>query len=146
MHVARNNRRRRRLETVTSIGLALVLAPVWAWAADGKERGGEVASGPSAADFAKLQREVAEQRQLIIQMLQMEQQRYDFLLRLLQSGGQAAPGATLPPAPALPGSGATPGSGRGAASKSAAEHGAAADHAAAAATVATVTGRITARA
>ncbi len=103
--------------------------------------------GPSAADFAKLQREVAEQRQLIIQMLQMEQQRYDFLLRLLQSGGQAAPGAALPPAPTLPGSGATPESGRGAAaSKSPAEHGAAADHAAASAAVATVTGRITTRA
>jgi plastocyanin len=149
MHVARNNQRRRRLETVASIGLALVLAPVWAWAADGKGR--EAAAGPSAADFAKLQREVAEQRQLIIQMLQMEQQRYDFLLRLLQSGGQSAPGAMLPPVPTLPGLGATPESPRGpAASKSPAEHAAAADHAAGPASVtatatATVTGHITAR-
>ena len=34
-----------------------------------------------AADFARLQREVAEQRQLIIQMMQVEQQRYDMLLQ-----------------------------------------------------------------
>jgi plastocyanin len=52
---------------------------------------------PSGADFARLQREVAEQRQLIIEMMRVEQQRYDMLLRLLQSGGQAPPAAALPP-------------------------------------------------
>ena len=52
---------------------------------------------PTAADFVKLQREVAEQRALIIQMMQVEQQRYDMLLKLLQSGGQLSPATPLPP-------------------------------------------------
>jgi plastocyanin len=56
---------------------------------------------PTGADFARLQKEVSEQRQLIIQMMQVEQQRYDMLLRLLQSGGQVAPSA-LPPPPQPP--------------------------------------------
>ena len=43
---------------------------------------------------------MSEQRQLIIQMMQVEQQRYDMLLRLLQSGGQLSPSALpTPPAP-----------------------------------------------
>jgi plastocyanin len=65
---------------------------------------------PTGADFAKLQREVAEQRQLIIQMMQVEQQRYDMLLRLLQTGGgQLPPAAALPPPMTSPGtSGTTP--------------------------------------
>ena len=59
---------------------------------------------PSAADFARLQHEVAEQRQLIIEMMRVEQQRYDMLLRLLQSG-QVPPSAALPP-PVMPPTGA----------------------------------------
>jgi plastocyanin len=59
---------------------------------------------PTAAEFAKLQREVAEQRQLIIEMMRVEQQRYDMLLRLLQTGGQLPPAASLPP-PAPPSTG-----------------------------------------
>jgi plastocyanin len=57
------------------------------------------------AELAKLQAEVREQRSLIIQMLQTEQQRYDMLLRLLQSqqGGAAVPVPELPsPAVAEP--------------------------------------------
>ncbi len=53
--------------------------------------------GPSSS---ALQNEVREQRQMIIQLMQTEQQRYDMLLRLLQNGaaslqrrGSAAPGA-----------------------------------------------------
>src|SRR3954466_11428293 len=59
---------------------------------------------PSATDFARLQHEVAEQRQLIIEMMRVEQQRYDMLLRLLQSG-QVPPSAALPP-PVMPPTGA----------------------------------------
>lgn len=46
-------------------------------------------AGPSMADFTRLQNEVREQRQLIMEMLQSEQQRYDLLLKLIrvQSGG-----------------------------------------------------------
>jgi plastocyanin len=59
---------------------------------------------PTAADFARLEREVADQRQLIIQMLSVEQERYNILLKLLQSGGQAAPGGGggVPAMPPLP--------------------------------------------
>jgi plastocyanin len=62
------------------------------------------ASGPpTRAEFSKLQAEVREQRQLIIQLMQTEQQRYDMLLRLMQSqnGMAAAPEAAIP-APAAP--------------------------------------------
>ena len=61
---------------------------------------------PTGADFARLQREVAEQRQLIIEMMRVEQQRYDMLLRLLQTGGQLPPSASLPP-PVTPPTGTT---------------------------------------
>jgi plastocyanin len=122
------------------LGISPVFSPVLAFAAEPKERPGEPApAGPSAADFAKLQREVADQRQLIIQMLQIEQQRYDMLLRLMQSGGTMPPGVTLPSIPSVPGPGAassdrTPVS----PAKIAVERGAAA--------MATVTGRVQAKA
>lgn len=56
---------------------------------------------PSRAEFAKLQSDVREQRQLIIQMMQTEQQRYDMLLRLLQGqgGGTPVPGLSAAPPP-----------------------------------------------
>jgi plastocyanin len=92
-----------RLRIGVAVAVAVAAAPLEAFAAEPKDRAGESAApGPTAAEFAKLQREVAEQRQLIIQMLQIEQQRYDMLLRLLQTGGQLAPGATLPAVPGLP--------------------------------------------
>jgi plastocyanin len=58
---------------------------------------------PTGAEFARLEAQVNEQRQLIIQMMQNEQQRYDMLLKLIS--GQAAAGAagvTLPPPPEAP--------------------------------------------
>lgn len=79
------------------IAMAIAVAPLHALAA------GELPP-PTGADFARLQKEVSEQRQLIIQMMQVEQQRYDMLLRLLQSGGQSAPSA-LPPPPQPPSAG-----------------------------------------
>ena len=54
---------------------------------------------PTAADFARLEKEVADQRQLIIQIMQAEQERYDILLKLLQ-GSTAARG--VPALPAVP--------------------------------------------
>ena len=85
------------------LGLAMTVAfaPLSVIAAD-REKSAE-APPPTAADFAKLQREVAEQRSLIIQMMQVEQQRYDMLLRLLQSGGQLPSTSALPPPVAPPG-------------------------------------------
>lgn len=56
---------------------------------------------PSRAEFSKLQNDVREQRALIIQMMQTEQQRYDLLLHLLQGqgGGTPVPGISGAPAP-----------------------------------------------
>jgi plastocyanin len=58
---------------------------------------------PTAADFARLEKEVAEQRQLIIQIMQAEQQRYDILLKLLQGSGAGRAAPALPALPAAPG-------------------------------------------
>jgi plastocyanin len=86
------------------LGLALAGTPHAARAQDD--------SPPATkAELAKLQAEVREQRSLIIQMLQTEQQRYDMLLRLLQSqqGGAAVPVPELPgPAAAEPAPPETP--------------------------------------
>jgi plastocyanin len=78
------------------VAVALAL-PRAARAADGKS-----GAPPTAADFARLEREVADQRQLIIQMLTIEQERYNFLLKLLQTGGQAPQGAAIPTTPMAP--------------------------------------------
>jgi plastocyanin len=76
---------------------ALVLAPLPATAA-----------GDTAADVARLQtemerlkQELADQRQLILQLMQAEQQRYDVVLKMLRSGGGGA-GADVPPLPPPP--------------------------------------------
>jgi plastocyanin len=54
---------------------------------------------PTRAEFNKLQTDVREQRQLIIQMLQTEQQRYDMLLHLLQGQGGGTPLVGVPATP-----------------------------------------------
>ena len=86
------------------MAMTVAFAPFSVSAAE-KERSAD-APPPSAADFARLQHEVAEQRQLIIEMMRVEQQRYDMVLRLLQSGGQVPPSAALPP-PVMPPTGTT---------------------------------------
>src|SRR4051794_4880527 len=98
-----------RVRNISSCGrfvmaMTVALAPFSVSAAD-KERSGEPPP-PSGADFARLQHEVAEQRQLIIEMMRVEQQRYDMVLRLLQSGGQVPPSTAWPP-PIPPSAGTT---------------------------------------
>src|SRR6187399_2748945 len=98
-------KRSRNFHALLRFGIAMVvaIAPLHSFAA------GELPP-PTGADFARLQKEVAEQRQLIIQMMQVEQQRYDMLLRLKQSGGSVSP-STLPTPqqpPAATGGGAAP--------------------------------------
>jgi plastocyanin len=44
---------------------------------------------PTGAEFARLEAQVNEQRQLIIQLMQSEQQRYDMLLKLIGNSGGA---------------------------------------------------------
>ena len=66
-----------------------------------------MAAADTAADVARLQNEVehlkqelADQRQLILQLMQAEQQRYDVVLKMLRAGGGA--GADLPALPPPP--------------------------------------------
>jgi plastocyanin len=71
---------------------SLGVAALWSGVARAQDR-----PGPTWAEFQKLQAEVREQRQLMIQIMQSDQQRYDTLLRLLQQGGGApAAEATVP--------------------------------------------------
>src|SRR5262252_6715972 len=123
------------------LGMAVIVAfaPMSVMAAE-KERASE-APPPTAADFARLQREVAEQRALIIQMMQVEQQRYDMLLKLLQSGGQLPSTSGLPPPlPPPGGTAATPPAGSASAPTATASAKSTSAH-----DVGVVTGRVDAR-
>jgi plastocyanin len=64
------------------------------------------ASSPEkmAAELERLQAEVREQRQLIMQLVRVEQEHYDLLLKLIQGRGAEAPAR----APAAPGAAAAP--------------------------------------
>jgi len=53
----------------------------------------------TAADVARLRAEVADQKQLIMQLMRIEQEHYDLLLRLIQGRATAA---DVPPATAAP--------------------------------------------
>src|SRR6476619_95738 len=64
------------------------------------------AAGETAPDVARLQgeldrlkQEVADQRQLILQLMQAEQQRYDVILKYLRAGGGGGDLSGLPPPP-----------------------------------------------
>jgi plastocyanin len=89
--------------------VALASTPL-AGQAHAQEKDG--AGAPTRAEFTRLQGEVKEQRALIIQLMQADQQRYDMLLRLLQGQGG---GAALAPQPALPDEASAPSSTPGAA-------------------------------
>ncbi len=124
---------RRPFATVTlALALAMAGRPS-ARAADAKDR-----PPPTAADFARLEKEVAEQRQLIIQIMQSEQQRYDILLKLLQGSGAGRAAPALPTLPAAPGTESSSAEGKE-------ESGAAAGGEREARAVGTVTGRVQAR-
>ena len=68
------------LGALVAIGIVEIALPVHA-----QDPG---SGGPTAAEFNKLKDEVREQRQLILQILQNEQSRYDMLLKLIGSQGQ----------------------------------------------------------
>ncbi|HVY39093.1 MAG TPA: carboxypeptidase regulatory-like domain-containing protein [Polyangia bacterium] len=95
----------------------------------------ETRPAPTAADFARLEKEVADQRQLIIQIMQSEQERYDILLKLLQGSTAARGVAAMPPLPAAPAGPAQATHDEAAASPAPAKE----------AATATVTGRVQAR-
>ena len=86
---------------VRGVALGLIVAgahgalPRVAGAApDGNAASGATRPPPTGAEFARLEAQVNEQRQLIIQLMQNEQQRYDMLLKLIGNGNATG---TLPP-------------------------------------------------
>jgi len=84
----------------------LILAPARARAAPPKAKTPQ----DTAAELARLDAEVKEQRALIMQLMRVEQEHYDLLLKLVQ--GRAAPGeaqAPAAPAPTMPAAPAPPG-------------------------------------
>jgi plastocyanin len=96
----------RQLAAVVALALVVTEAPAPARAQDQGE------TARLRAEVARLQQEVRELRQLVVQAVQNDQQHFEMLLKLLQSGSGAAalpPGTTLRPAPA-PGTPSEPGS------------------------------------
>ena len=95
-----STRRRRPIVTGVLVGLALARLALPAFAQDRQDRQDRTdkppEGPPTRAEFAKLQNDVREQRKLLIEMLQTEQQRYDMLLHLLQGQGGGAPIAGVP--------------------------------------------------
>ncbi|HET6283549.1 MAG TPA: hypothetical protein VFH73_21510 [Polyangia bacterium] len=93
------------LATATAIALVVAcvlgpLAPAPVSAAD---------AAPTAAEFARLQadvnrlqQDIREQRQLLMNLMQADQQRYDVLLQLVRSLGGGGAGVNVPTMPAVP--------------------------------------------
>lgn len=54
------------------------------------------------AEVARLQQEVREQKQLLLQLMQVDQQRYDMLLQIIRSGQGGGPAAGAPATPVMP--------------------------------------------
>ena len=86
------------------------------------------AQGPSPAraaaqpwdkDIAAMKQQLEDQRELIMRLTEMEEQRYQYLLKLIHAMGR--PGASLPPPPLAPAAGGAP---SGAAERDAAKAGA----------------------
>jgi plastocyanin len=64
---------------------------------EGAGKGPAPARGPTSAEFEALKQRVDEQHELLMKLTELESEHYQFLLKLLQSRGGAAP-----PAPARP--------------------------------------------
>ncbi|HXU00267.1 MAG TPA: cupredoxin domain-containing protein [Polyangia bacterium] len=75
---------------------ALALAPLSVRAA-GDAAPGDIARVQGEID--RLKQELADQRQLILQLMQAEQQRYDVVLKYLRAGGGGGDVSALPPPP-----------------------------------------------
>jgi plastocyanin len=54
------------------------------------------------ADVARLQQELREQKQLLLQLMQVDQQRYDMLLQIIRSSQSGQPVGALPAIPTMP--------------------------------------------
>src|SRR5205814_236879 len=55
------------------------------------------------AEVARLQQEMREQKSLLLQLMQVDQQRYDMLLQIIRSSQGGPPVGALPSVPTLPG-------------------------------------------
>jgi plastocyanin len=55
------------------------------------------------ADVARLQQELREQKQLLLQLMQVDQQRYDMLLQIIRTNAPGGSSTALPSTPSLPG-------------------------------------------
>jgi len=77
-----------------ALGLVITNLALPRLAGAAPEGNGATHAPPTAADFARLEAQVNEHRQLIIQLMQNEQQRYDMLLKLI---GSASASGALPP-------------------------------------------------
>ena len=84
---------------VTALVAAAIIggAPVVARAADASAGPTEVAR--LQGDVDRLKQELRDQRQLIFQLMQAEQQRYDIILKYLQAGGGPPAASAIPPPP-----------------------------------------------
>ncbi|HLK91233.1 MAG TPA: hypothetical protein VKZ18_15145 [Polyangia bacterium] len=105
-----NEPRKTRTATAAALAAVIALGPALARAADGGA--GDVAR--LGAEVDRLKQELRDQRQLIFQLMQAEQQRYDIILKYLQAGGGPPEPSQLPPPPSpaslsRPSAGAPPG-------------------------------------
>jgi plastocyanin len=97
-----NGTKHGRLVSGSMLALAL-LAPASGRAAP--PRAGKPSPQDTAAELARLEAEVREQRQLIMQLVRVEQEHYDLLLRLIQGRASAA---DVPPPPPVASGGVAP--------------------------------------
>jgi len=69
-----------------------------------RAQGGAEDGAPTRAEFNKLQSEVREQKQLLLETLQAEQKRYEMLLKIIRAQGGGGSVENLPALPSLDGS------------------------------------------
>jgi len=73
-----------------------------------RAQGGAEDGAPTRAEFNKLQSEVREQKQLLLETLQAEQKRYEMLLKIIRAQGGGGSVENLPALPTLGGTASAP--------------------------------------
>lgn len=84
---------------VLAVGAAVTVFAAAARGQDPKGASDGDSAAPSRVEFTRLQTEVREQKQLILDMLQAEQQRYEMVLKIIRAQGGAASMDSLPALP-----------------------------------------------
>jgi plastocyanin len=119
--------------------MAVALAAVIASGAEARAQGRPGAQ-PWDKDIAAMKQQLDEQRELIMRLTEMEEQRYQYLLKLIHAMGRPSGGASLPPPP--PGVQAPAGSGLAGGERDAARGAAGAGASGSRASTGTITGRV----